>query len=721
MAAVDRLDSGGLTNGSVANGVANDHLVDEEEESRASLRPVDVDADMREMCRRKRVEAILTSKTFRAELDRLIENGSLESAPGHIQQAIDMIGGLRIGLTGHATPASGGLQCVQPIADLRGPAVPHMSKTEKMMRCKLASLMRLFDLHDWCQVMTCAHITVRISQDLEHFLVNPIGVPYTESSASSLVKVDMQGGLVLPTGSQSTADSQQQQEEQENPAENQLQFLHNSFSQLHAPIHAARPDLRCIAHVQHRAVLAVSSLRRPGLMALTEHTARLGPVSWQEPQPQQQQQAPLERLLGVHNKVLILANRGALCCGESVEEVYYLSTQLIAACQTQIRLMPLGVDNLLLMSEEQQRSVYEEARRGVPVAPGASGAPVWRLGEMQFEAAMRELDNAGYRTGHLYRHTGRGEPILHQSDVEYPPSASSHTYDTDDVFKYSPMRRMFAGLRPHDRGRWLNSPNAYQKVEILEAGTNDPKKITKWVSDDTAANAGTPVKVDSLQFVPKNTNPKEFKQLQQQIKENRRAGGVSAGPQSHILEGVRWDDVRQSGDATDSAQSACDQVVLVGAASKGIIQRDYQHHATMYKLPYAKNPFDQVTEEDLDQYKREIEMKGRAQSSERGEVSASAAGAAEHAEHVQLASDGEEVPADISRDSAHGDATLTTNGDDTDIGHLSTLSQTDQEDLSTSEASKKDKKKKKGLRTPSFLKKKKDKKREKKEMLDASK
>lgn len=30
-----------------------------------------------------------------------------------------------------------------------------------------------------------------------------------------------------------------------------------------------------------------------------------------------------------------------------------------------------------------------------------------------------------------------------------------------------------------DRSRWLNSPNVYQKVEVLETGTTDPKKITK--------------------------------------------------------------------------------------------------------------------------------------------------------------------------------------------------------------------------------------------------
>jgi len=255
-------------------------------------------------------------------------------------------------------------------------------------------------------------------------------------------------------------------------------------------------------------------------------------------------------------------------------------------------------------------------------------------------------------------------------------------------------------------------------VEIQETGTNVPKTITKWVSDESPAHSGgEPIKVDAaLQFVPKNTNPKEFKQLQQQIKENRRGGGVSAGPQSHILEGVSWDEARQLQEAAEQ-RSGGDQVVLVGAASKGIIQRNYQHNATVYKTPYAKNPFDQVTDEDLEEYKRFVDQKSRGTSVET-EVAPQAqpalqhASSPEHAERVELPSDGEE--ADVSRSSAApGD--LTANGDETDTGHMSTVSHTDQEDVSTSEASKKDKKKKKGLRTPSFLKKKKDKKKDKKE------
>jgi adducin len=49
----------------------------------------------------------------------------------------------------------------------------------------------------------------------------------------------------------------------------------------------------------------------------------------------------------------------------------------------------------------------------------------------------------------------------------------------------------------------------------------------------------------------------------------------------------------------------------MGAASKGIIQRGYQHNATMYSAPYARNPFDHVTDRDIAEYKRTVERKTR--------------------------------------------------------------------------------------------------------------
>ena len=46
-------------------------------------------------------------------------------------------------------------------------------------------------------------------------------------------------------------------------------------------------------------------------------------------------------------------------------------------------------------------------------------------------------------------------------------------------FFFSPLKRILDGRKAQDKTRWLNSPNVYQKVEVLETGTPDPKKITK--------------------------------------------------------------------------------------------------------------------------------------------------------------------------------------------------------------------------------------------------
>jgi adducin len=73
------------------------------------------------------------------------------------------------------------------------------------------------------------------------------------------------------------------------------------------------------------------------------------------------------------------------------------------------------------------------------------------------------------------------------------------------------------------------------------------------------------------------------------------------------LEGVTWDEANRLKDANVSKTG--DHVVLMGAASKGIIQRGYQHNATVYKAPYAKNPFDSVTDDEIKEYKRTVERK----------------------------------------------------------------------------------------------------------------
>ena len=116
------------------------------------------------------------------------------------------------------------------------------------------------------------------------------------------------------------------------------------------------------------------------------------------------------------------------------------------------------------------------------------------------------------------------------------------------------------------------------------------------------------------------------------MKEGRRLGGVHAGPESKVLDGLSWEEVKNMQDAHTSQVTrvhiglvvtgickgcldAFHQVdgygqMKIGAASKGIIQRDFQYHATVFKSAYAKNPFDSVSNDELEEYKRIIDRWG---------------------------------------------------------------------------------------------------------------
>ncbi|XP_071051008.1 protein hu-li tai shao isoform X2 [Onthophagus taurus] len=718
------------------NGVLPTDGIDEED--RAKMRPADIDADVKEMERRKRVDMIMSSKLFREELERIIETQLKDgsgSASGLMQQISDMMG---VGKTaGNTFKAS---NCVVPINDIRGIEAMGYAKGEKILRCKLAAVFRLVDLYGWSQG-TSTLITARLNQDEEHFLVNPYGMLFHEITASSLIKVDMQGQVV----EQGTTN-----------------FGVNiaSFS-LHAAVHSSRPDIKCIIHVRTPSVVAVSALKC-GILPVSEQAVVIGETSTHVHLGGILSTEEIEKIarnLGPNNKVLILTNQGIICCGETIEECFFNARNAVLACEQQLKLMPVGIDNLVLITDEQRKKLYDAAHKAPESTPRPDQPSVlegkverkWRVGGVEFEALMRMLDNAGFRTGYIYRHPlVKGEPPKPRNDVEVPPAVSSLGYllEEEELYRQGLWKKLEGGKKGSDRTRWLNSPNVYQKVEILETGTPDPKKITKWVTDGSPTHSSTPVKIESaLQFVPKNTNPKEFKLLQQQIKDYRRADKISAGPQSHILEGVTWEEAKKMQDATVTQTG--DQVVLMGAASKGIIQRGYQHNATMYKSPYAKNPFDCVTDEELDEYKRVVERKARGEFDDTTDYSESEGlSSAQINKRISdirsptsVASETEEESRDepqvlriettqapkpsqpevvMSDDDPISDQQQyeaiekrenTVNGDQSDA-HMSTLSQSSKEDRSISEGSpKKDKKKKKkGFRTPSFLKKNKEKK-----------
>jgi len=456
--------------------VTNGNGVDSDDEDLSKMRPVDIDQDVREMERRKRVEAIMSSKLFREELERVVTDSLRDSGADGLSNILsEMMPTRQSGGAGQirsAGLAGGNI----PINDIRGLEGMAYTKQEKLTRCKLAAIYRLIDMYGWTQGIY-NHVTVRISQDTEHFLLNPFGMLYNEITASSLVKVDMQGHVVEAGTT--------------NFGVNVAGFM------LHSAIHSARPDIKCIIHIHTPAIVAVSAMKC-GLMYLSQESCLLGDLSYHSYEGlvvEGSERETLGRDLGVHNKVMLLRNHGAVCCGETIEEALFYAYHLVLACETQLKMVPLGIDNLITIDEPTRRKVFENSQRGgggvnskTEGGPNGSGAKqkVWGVGEMEYEALMRMLDNAGYRTGYVFKTPlVKDEPLKPKSDVELPPAVSSIGYvlEEEHLYKDGPLRALLASFAKATKGagktKWVNSPNVYQKVEVLETGTPDPKKITK--------------------------------------------------------------------------------------------------------------------------------------------------------------------------------------------------------------------------------------------------
>ena len=134
---------------------------------------------------------------------------------------------------------------------------------------------------------------------------------------------------------------------------------------LHSAIHKARPDLKCIIHLHTPAVAAVSAMKC-GLLPLSQDALFCGKISYHDYRGiliEDDVKKLLVEDLGPINKVMILRNHGFVACGESIEEAWKYAFNVINACEVQVRAAPLGIDQLYLPSNEQQKRVRRTGRQ----------------------------------------------------------------------------------------------------------------------------------------------------------------------------------------------------------------------------------------------------------------------------------------------------------------------------------------------------------------------
>ncbi|XP_023814489.1 beta-adducin isoform X2 [Oryzias latipes] len=513
---------------------------------------------------KKRISSLLQSPSFREELDVLIQEqmkkGGSSSNLWALKQLADF-------MSTHGSPAAlqvapSNMMMVTPINDMHGWEPGSLVKGERLMRCKLASTHRLFDLFGWAQINRIC-LTLRVSKEQEHFLVLPDGLAYSEVTASSLVKVNILGEVVEKSSTNLPVDPEK-------------------FS-LHSAIYSARPDIRCLLHLHTPAAAAVSAMKG-GLLPLSHEALLVGDVAYYDYNGVMEEEADrveLQKSLGPTCKVLVLRNHGILALGESVEEAFYTIYHIQTACQIQVTALCSagGQQNLILLD----RTVHKPVSAGSVGWAGSTFGPLHksRVGEHEFEALMRTLDNLGYRTGYAYRFPVLLERSRTRRDVEVPATVTAfHQFDDDGVHP-ALRQHPFVQRQQQERTRWLNTPNTYQKVSQEQVNLGHQR--TTWLKTEEVTQAGsTAIKMENPnQFVPLFTNPQEVIETRNKIRQQNRQDMKTAGPQSQVLASVITDD-SPSAPVTPPKDPP---------------------------EPEPPNPFNQLTDQELEEYRKEVERK----------------------------------------------------------------------------------------------------------------
>lgn len=190
-----------------------------------------------------------------------------------------------------------------------------VSAEEWQVRVNLAACYNIVAQYGWDDLIF-THISARVPGPEHHFLINPYGMMFEEVSASSLVKVDLQGNKVMTS------------EYDINPA---------GFT-IHSAVHEAREDAQCVMHLHTKEGVAVST-QQQGLLALSQQSLfPLSGLSYHDYEgvalnPEEKQRLVAD--LG-HTQFLILRNHGLLTCAGSIADAFLNMYILQKACEIQL-------------------------------------------------------------------------------------------------------------------------------------------------------------------------------------------------------------------------------------------------------------------------------------------------------------------------------------------------------------------------------------------------
>src|SRR5882724_6800656 len=204
-----------------------------------------------------------------------------------------------------------------------------VSAEEWQARVDLAAAYRLVAHYGWDDLIF-THLSARVPGPEHHFLINPYGMMFEEITASSLVKINLQGEIVSPSP----------------------YFINPAGFTIHSAVHAAREDALCVIHLHTDYGIAVSA-QKDGLLPISQQSLfALASLAYHEYEGLALNEDEKSRFVSdLGDKTnMILRNHGLLTVGKTAAEAFLSMYILERACRIQI-LAQSGKGTLLPVSE----------------------------------------------------------------------------------------------------------------------------------------------------------------------------------------------------------------------------------------------------------------------------------------------------------------------------------------------------------------------------------
>ena len=193
------------------------------------------------------------------------------------------------------------------------------SAAEWQARCDLAALYRVADHFGWTDIIA-THLSARVPGEPGAFLINQFGEMFHEITASSLIKMDLDGRVLGRQG----------------------RFNEAGFT-IHSGVYKARPDANCVMHTHTRAGAGVSMLRK-GLRAISQDALNvLDEVAYHEyGLPATQEECDALGASCQKGSCVVLLNHGLLTLAPTIPGALQRLYMLERACQLELISRTLG-------------------------------------------------------------------------------------------------------------------------------------------------------------------------------------------------------------------------------------------------------------------------------------------------------------------------------------------------------------------------------------------